>query len=157
AEVRAAPQANGMLRIVIQLKENVPVSRLWLAGSRAGQRQLVVSFGSPEEVAGVPRVIRAAHAPVESDRDVIVAVDAGHGGQDPGAIGHSGTREKDVVLAIARLLAQRINEEPGMRAVLTRNRDEFLVLRDRINRARVAKADMFVSVHADSIANRAVS
>ena len=104
-----------------------------------------------------PRIVRAPHAPVDSGRDVVVAVDAGHGGQDPGAIGHGGTREKDVTLAIARALAERINGEPGMRAVLTRDRDEFLVLRDRIGRARIAKADMFVSIHADSIANRDVS
>src|SRR6185437_14915542 len=71
--------------------------------------------------------------------------------------GRGGTREKDVVLAIARLLAHRIDEQPGMKAVLTRDRDEFLVLRDRIRRARIAKADMFVSVHADSIANREIS
>jgi N-acetylmuramoyl-L-alanine amidase len=109
------------------------------------------------EVDTTPRIIRAAHAPVDTDRDVVVAVDAGHGGQDPGAIGHGGTREKDVVLAIARALAERINGEPGMRAVLTRDRDEFLVLRDRIGRARIAKADLFVSIHADSIANRDVS
>ncbi len=103
------------------------------------------------------RVVRAAHAPTDSGRDVIIAVDAGHGGQDPGAIGHGGTREKDVTLAIARVVAERINGESGMRAILTRNRDEFLVLRDRIGRARIAKADMFVSIHADSIANREVS
>lgn len=104
------------------------------------------------------RIVRAAHAPVDGgSRDIVVAVDAGHGGQDPGAIGHGGTREKDVTLAIARALAERINGEPGMRAVLTRNRDEFLVLRDRIGRARLAKADMFISIHADSIANRDVS
>jgi N-acetylmuramoyl-L-alanine amidase len=109
------------------------------------------------EVNATPKIIQAAHAPVDSGRDVVVAVDAGHGGQDPGAIGHGGTREKDVVLAIARALAERINGEPGMRAVLTRDRDEFLVLRDRIGRARIAKADMFVSIHADSIANRDVS
>jgi N-acetylmuramoyl-L-alanine amidase len=109
------------------------------------------------DVGEPPKVVRAAHAPIDSGRDVIVAVDAGHGGQDPGAIGHGGTREKDVTLAIARALAERINGEPGMRAVLTRNRDEFLVLRDRIGRARLAKADMFISIHADSIANREVS
>ena len=75
------------------------------------------------------RIVRAAHAPFDSgSRDVGVAVDAGHGGQDPGAIGHGGTREKDVTLAIARALAERINGEHGMRAVLTRNRDEFLVI-----------------------------
>jgi N-acetylmuramoyl-L-alanine amidase len=109
------------------------------------------------EVDTTPKIVRAAHAPVDSGRDVVVAIDAGHGGQDPGAIGHGGTREKDVVLSIARALAERINSEPGMRAVLTRDRDEFLILRDRIGRARLAKADMFVSIHADSIANRDVS
>src|SRR5207248_2109063 len=79
------------------------------------------------------------------------------GGVDPGAIGHGGTREKDVTLAIARALAGRINAEPGMRAVLTRDRDEFLVLRDRIARARAAHADMFISVHADSMADRSIT
>ena len=116
-----------------------------------------VPAAPPVEIDPTQRIIRAAHAPVDSGRDVVIAVDAGHGGQDPGAIGHGGTREKDVVLAIARALAERINGEPGMRAVLTRDRDEFLVLRDRIGRARIAKADMFVSIHADSISNRDVS
>ena len=115
------------------------------------------SVASSADVELSPKIVRAAHAPTESGRDIVVAVDAGHGGQDPGAIGHGGTREKDVTLAIARALAERINGEPGMRAVLTRDRDEFLVLRDRIGRARIAKADMFVSIHADSIANRDVS
>ncbi|MBS0366096.1 MAG: N-acetylmuramoyl-L-alanine amidase [Proteobacteria bacterium] len=101
--------------------------------------------------------VRAAHAPGEGDRDVIIAVDAGHGGQDPGAIGRGGTREKDVTLAIARALADEINTQGGMHAVLTRDRDEFLELRERIRRARAAHADMFVSVHADSIGNPAVS
>jgi N-acetylmuramoyl-L-alanine amidase len=101
--------------------------------------------------------VRAAHEPGEGDRDVIIAVDAGHGGVDPGAIGHGGTREKDVTLAIARALAEHINAQPGMRAVLTRDRDELLELRERIGRARAARADMFVSVHADSIADRSVS
>jgi N-acetylmuramoyl-L-alanine amidase len=107
--------------------------------------------------AGSPKTIRAVHAPGDGDRDIIVAVDAGHGGVDPGAIGHGGTREKDVTLAIARILAERINAEPGMRAVLTRNRDEFIELWDRIARARAAHADLFVSVHADSIADRSVT
>lgn len=101
--------------------------------------------------------VRAAHAPAESGRPVIVAIDAGHGGQDPGAIGSNGTREKDVVLEIARAVAARINREPGMRAVLTRQGDYFLTLRQRIKAARDAKADMFVSIHADSVQNRSVS
>jgi N-acetylmuramoyl-L-alanine amidase len=101
--------------------------------------------------------VRALHAPLDTDRPIVVAVDAGHGGDDPGAIGHGGTREKDVTLAIARALAQRINEEPGMRAVLTRNRDEFIELKDRIKRAQDAKADLFVSVHADSIRDASIA
>jgi N-acetylmuramoyl-L-alanine amidase len=94
---------------------------------------------------------------VDGDRDIVVAVDAGHGGQDPGAIGRNGTMEKTVVLAIARALAKRINEEAGMRAYLTRDADYFVVLRDRMVRARNAKADIFVSVHADSIRDRSIT
>jgi N-acetylmuramoyl-L-alanine amidase len=94
---------------------------------------------------------------VGDGRDIIVAIDAGHGGKDPGAIGRGGTREKDVVLGIATALARRINAEPGMRAVLTRDDDRFIPLRERINIARARKADMFISVHADAIANRQVA
>jgi N-acetylmuramoyl-L-alanine amidase len=101
--------------------------------------------------------VRAAHAPGDGDRDVIVAVDAGHGGQDPGAIGRNGAREKDIVLGISRALAARINAEPGMRAVLIRDSDYFVVLRDRMVRARAAKADLFVSIHADAILDRSIS
>lgn len=79
-----------------------------------------------------------------------IAIDAGHGGEDPGAIGHGGTREKDVVLAIARLLRKRINAEPNMRAFLTRNGDYFVPLGVRVDKARRVGADLFVSVHADA-------
>jgi N-acetylmuramoyl-L-alanine amidase len=89
-------------------------------------------------------------------RDVVIAIDAGHGGKDPGAHGPRGVREKDVTLRLARRLAAIIDEEPGMRAVLTRNRDEFVPLRSRMERARAAKADLFISVHADAVRNRAV-
>jgi N-acetylmuramoyl-L-alanine amidase len=166
---RIGTQPGGTLRVVMQLRSLAPTRSVWLQTPGSSGRQLVVTLGDasaalssaaapvPVEIDTTPKIIRAAHAPVDSGRDVVVAVDAGHGGQDPGAIGHGGTREKDVVLAIARALAERINGEPGMRAVLTRDRDEFLVLRDRIGRARLAKADMFVSIHADSIANRDVS
>jgi N-acetylmuramoyl-L-alanine amidase len=173
---RIGTQPGGTLRVVMQLKSLAPTRTVWLQTPGSAGRQLVITLGdaSPAAIAAAgvaapatvaappvvdttPRIVRAAHAPTDSGRDVVIAVDAGHGGQDPGAIGHGGTREKDVVLAIARALAERINSEPGMRAVLTRDRDEFLVLRDRIGRARIAKADMFVSIHADSIANRDVS
>jgi N-acetylmuramoyl-L-alanine amidase len=103
-----------------------------------------------------PVAIRPAHAPSESGRDIIVAIDAGHGGVDPGASGRR-THEKDVVLEIAKVLAARISQEPGMKAVLTRDGDYFISLRERNLRARRAKADLFVSIHADAIANPDVS
>jgi N-acetylmuramoyl-L-alanine amidase len=110
---------------------------------------------APIEVA--PKAVQPAHAPIDNDRDIIIAVDAGHGGVDPGAIGRNGTQEKQVTLAIARALAARINAEPGMRATLIRNGDYFVVLRDRMVRARAAKADLFVSIHADSIRDRSIT
>lgn len=83
-------------------------------------------------------------------RDIVIAIDAGHGGKDPGAIGPSGVREKDVVLAISRRLARLINDEPGMRAILTRDRDNYLRLFERVSIARQHNADLFISIHADA-------
>ena len=158
-EVRFGVQPHGTLRVVVQLRSALPVHSAWAVGGEG--RHLVLILGQPVVAAATPeagpKAVRAVHAPGDGDRDVIIAVDAGHGGVDPGAIGHGGTREKDVTLAIARALAQRIDAQPGMRAVLTRDRDEFLELRDRIARARAAHADMFVSIHADSIADRSVT
>jgi N-acetylmuramoyl-L-alanine amidase len=102
------------------------------------------------------RSVRAAHAP-EGERDIVIAVDAGHGGDDPGATGAFGTQEKAVTLAIARALAARIDREPGLHAVLTRDGDYFVELRDRMKRAQAARADMFVSIHADAVRDRGVS
>jgi N-acetylmuramoyl-L-alanine amidase len=168
--VRLGLRPHGTLRVVVQLKTALPAHSTW--GTGAQGRRLILSLGAPIVAAATPgapapvtailtdagpKVVRAAHAPGEGDRDVIIAVDAGHGGVDPGAIGHLGTREKDVTLAIARALAARIDAEPGMRAILTRDRDEFLELPERTMRARAAHADMFISVHADSIADRSVS
>ena len=83
-------------------------------------------------------------------RPLIVAIDAGHGGQDPGARGLNGSREKDVTLAIARELARQVNATPGLKAFLIRDTDVFVPLTQRYQRARSAKADLFVSIHADS-------
>jgi len=117
---------------------------------RYGYR-LVLDLGAVE----ADRAVRAVHAPRES-RDLVIAIDAGHGGEDPGAIGKNGLREKDVVLAIAKELYASVNAEPGMKAVLTRNGDFFLPLRERMRRARAQSADLFVSIHADSIRDRSI-
>jgi len=83
-------------------------------------------------------------------KPVVVAIDAGHGGKDTGAIGYNGTYEKDVVYAIARRLEALVRAEPGMRAVMVRNGDVFIALRERAEIARRAGADLFISVHADA-------
>ena len=84
------------------------------------------------------------------DRLVIVALDAGHGGEDPGAVGPSGLREKDVVLAVALALRERLNAVPGMRVMMTRDADFFVPLQERVRKARRVQADLFVSLHADA-------
>ncbi|MGH8074730.1 MAG: N-acetylmuramoyl-L-alanine amidase [Lysobacter sp.] len=89
-----------------------------------------------------------------NNRPLIIAIDPGHGGQDPGAIGKNGTREKDVVLQISKELARQINAAPGLKAYLTRDTDVFIPLNKRAKLARAAKADMFISIHADAAENR---
>jgi N-acetylmuramoyl-L-alanine amidase len=106
----------------------------------------------PADTISAVKSVATAHR----GRDLVIAVDAGHGGKDPGAIGRSGTREKQVTLAIARRLAAAIDREEGMRAVMVRDDDRFISLRGRILKARDHKADMFVSIHADSVRDRAV-
>jgi len=88
--------------------------------------------------------------PSAPGRSIVVAIDAGHGGEDPGAVGPLGTHEKDVTLAIARKLKNIVNAEPGMRAVLTRDDDYFVALNARVQKARRVNADIFVSIHADA-------
>jgi len=86
-------------------------------------------------------------------RDIIIAIDAGHGGEDPGATGPRGTHEKDVVLAIAKDLRNLVKNERGMRPVMIRKGDYFVGLRERRKKARELKADLFVSIHADAFRN----
>ncbi len=105
---------------------------------------------------------KSATAPARSLREVMerpgsrpltIAIDPGHGGQDPGAIGQNGAREKDVVLAISKELARQINASPGLKAYLTRDTDVFIPLNKRAKLARAAKADMFISIHANAAEN----
>ncbi|MHA6204005.1 N-acetylmuramoyl-L-alanine amidase [Dyella soli] len=96
---------------------------------------------------------RAAAALLNGERKVVIAIDAGHGGEDPGAHGPGGTLEKNVTLAVARELAEQINRQPGMKAVLTRSSDFFIPLARRYQIARDNAADLFVSIHADAFVN----
>jgi N-acetylmuramoyl-L-alanine amidase len=167
--LRAAPRGNGELRIVLDVTGAVQPRSQWLAGGGKPGSQLVLELAAPgsKPAAAIetPTPVDAAPElqpqPIKTassqSRDLVIAVDAGHGGEDPGAIGRRGAQEKNVTLAIARLLKERIDAEPGMRAVLTRDGDYFVPLRDRINRARAQQADMFISIHADSVTNSTVS
>src|SRR5271170_278641 len=151
-QVRMARRPSGELRIVLDLSKPIQVKSFLAAPNDRSGYRLVSDLGQSQSV---ETPVKVEHAPPDA-RDLIIAVDAGHGGEDPGAIGKNGTREKDVVLAIARELALKINSEPGMKAVLTRNGDYFVPLRDRMRRARAQAADLFVSIHADSIRDRRV-
>lgn len=86
-----------------------------------------------------------------TEKPIVIAVDAGHGGEDPGAHGPTGVLEKDVSLAIAKRLARLINDQPGMKAVLTRDGDYYVGLRERVQKARKAQADLFISVHCNAL------
>jgi len=107
-----------------------------------------------KEVKKLPPQIMRAPAPAATDRLIIIALDAGHGGEDPGAIGPGGTQEKDVVLRIAHRMRDRINAASShgnpMRAFLTRDADFFVPLHTRVDKARRVQADLFISLHADA-------
>ena len=176
ATVRAAPHA-GLYRLVLELRAPLAAAPSIVAASTGGSYRVRVAMhataakadasltrvvapeatAAPAEPAApaAPHIVRPEHMP--GGRDIVVAVDAGHGGEDPGASGRSGTHEKDVVLAIARALAARLNQRPGMRAVLTRDSDRLIDLRERMERARSAHADLFVSIHADAVRDRAIA
>lgn len=138
------------IRVVFDLQGKVqPQSFVLDPAGRYGHR-LVIDLkpeGAPSPAARVRETVHQSNA---GQRDMIVAIDAGHGGEDPGAIGPGGTYEKTVTLEIARELERRINEIPGMRAVMVRTGDYFLPLQTRYQRARDAGADLFLSIHADS-------
>jgi N-acetylmuramoyl-L-alanine amidase len=150
-EIRTGAREDG-LRVVLDMGERVQAKSFLVEPNEAYGHRLVIDLSTAQQQA-----VRVPHAPVGADRDIVIAVDAGHGGDDPGAIGRSGTHEKTVVLAIARALARRINEEPGMRAVLVRDGDYFVTHRDRMLKARQQRADLFISIHADAYKDRSVS
>jgi N-acetylmuramoyl-L-alanine amidase len=158
--LRVGMQKNGSLRMVIGVAAGAQVALLPAGQSvsqLAVQVRAVGAAASPIQSARTvarSATVVAAHAPAALARDMVIAVDAGHGGEDPGASGKQGTQEKNVTLAIARRLLARLQREHGVSAVLTRDGDRFVPLRERAERARRAGADLFVSIHADAVRDR---
>ncbi len=140
--VRSGVRNEKDLRVVFDLSNEVSPRSFLLAPSSKSGHRLVIDLHSKKG--------KSASHKSKNKRDVIIAIDAGHGGRDPGATGRSGTHEKIVTLQIAKRLERSINAQRGMKAVLVRKNDRYMRLRERIHKARDANADMMISLHADS-------
>lgn len=167
AGVRTGQPEGGTLRIVLDLKTAVQ-PRTFILGPAGpyGHRLVIDLLDSKNAAVDEPKPASEPEAPREQKRTTkpappkvfVVAIDAGHGGEDPGALGRRyRTREKDVTLAIARELARLVNQKPGMRATLIRDGDYYLGLRNRFYKARAQRADLFISIHADAVPGRQAS
>ena len=153
--IRSGEPADGILRLVFDL--GAPVAfRVFMVAAVGGHMDRMVIDLYPRGGDGVDSKAPVAKL-TDSEKDYIVVIDAGHGGEDPGAMGYLGLREKDVVLKIARRLARLIDEEPGMSSILTRTGDYYLRLRRRVDIARRVEAALFVSIHADAFRSRSAS
>jgi len=148
--IRSGVRANGQLRVVLDLSGDVR-SRSFAAGpnSQYGDR-LVIDL----QYSGSLQTVKRASEGYNPGRDIVIAIDPGHGGHDPGAVGKARTREKDVALAISRKLAARINSEHGMKAFLIRDGDYYVDHRRRMSIADQKNADLFISIHADAVDDR---
>ena len=154
--IRAAPRNQNDLRVVLDLKKFVKHKSFQLKpNEHYGHRLVVDLYGTDSEDSGAETSEEEVTARNRL-RDVVIALDAGHGGEDPGALGPSGTYEKDVVLKIAKQLYDLINKERGMRAVMVRTGDYYMPLRRRIEKARENRADLFISIHADAFRDHRV-
>ena len=149
--IRSGPFGLGDTRIVLDLSNPVLLNSFLLAPQDGQSHRLVLDLVSTKPMPTSPKVPRETpQIGAHPMRDIIVVVDPGHGGKDPGAVGAKGEREKDVVLSIAQLLAKRLKKEKGFDVKLVRNDDFFVPLRKRVEIARQHKADIFISVHADA-------
>ncbi len=148
--IRKGTRHGNDLRVVLDLSRRVRARSFLLNPDGARGYRLVVDLQDPSD--GPQRATPAG----ERLRDVVVAIDPGHGGRDPGATGKNGTHEKDVALAVGRRLANLIDRQHGMRAVLIRKADRFVTLRQRVKRAHDARADIMVSLHANAFSDSRV-
>jgi len=150
-KVHSGHPRSGVLRVVFTLKQAARPKIFQLEPNEMYDHRLVVDLERKSGDGSQPVV----EAP-EDPEDFIVAIDAGHGGEDPGAIGQRRTREKDVTLAIAEGLQQLVDADPAMRAILVRKGDYYISLRERTKIARQAQANLFISIHADAFPQRSV-
>ena len=156
-------------RIVIDLKKSARVKIFSLPPVAPYKDRLVIDVypASNDKLSNLlnkieKKQIEQKKTPVikekpKKKKQVVVAIDAGHGGEDPGAIGKHGTKEKKIVLQIAKKLSKLINADPKMKAYLVRDSDYFIPLKKRVSKARKVKADIFISIHADAFRKRNVS
>ena len=152
--IRSGARNKNDLRIVLDLKKQIKYKIFQLQPNKHYGHRLVIDLFDVEikqvKKEQTRKEIKKETQQPAKLRDVIIAIDAGHGGDDPGAKGPSGVYEKNVVLKIAKNLAEVINKERGMRAILIRKGDYYIKLRNRIEKARENKADLFISIHADA-------
>lgn len=134
-------------RIVIDLVKKVSPEVFALPPTAPYNNRLVIDLNDPQ--GKVNQVVKTSQLSTR-DRDIIIVLDAGHGGEDPGSIGRGGTYEKNVTLSVSKKLAKMINDEPGMRAVMTRTGDYYISPNKRPQIARENKADLLISIHADA-------
>lgn len=156
--LRSGVRKGDDLRLVLDLRQRVRAKSFLLKPNKRYGHRLVVDLApqaSRAKKGGGQGHLSVRQKPKKA-RDVIVAIDAGHGGEDPGAVGASGTREKDITLAISRKLAKLIRKEPGMQPLMIRGGDYYVGLYKRIRIARKQRADLFVSIHADAFRDKSV-
>jgi N-acetylmuramoyl-L-alanine amidase len=147
--LRVARNRPGVVRVVLDLKADVKPQLFTLPPIAEYGHRLVLDIHPVVPVDPLAALLEQTQKE-EKQRLATIVIDAGHGGEDPGALGRHGSREKDITLSIARRLKMLVDAEPGMRAVLTRDGDYFLPLAMRVEKARKVKADLFVSIHADA-------
>jgi len=139
-------ERDGKVRVVLDLKQTADYKSFTLTPFQNYGHRLVIDLFSKERQEEPPK---PKAQPRSGKRDVVVAIDAGHGGEDPGALGAKGTKEKDIALKVAKLLADMVDKEPGMKSVLVRKGDYYIEHRKRTEIARQNQADIFISFHAD--------
>ena len=183
--VRVAQYDPGTVRIVVDLRQESKIKIFSLKPFKSyGHRLVVDVYHEEDEIAHLLKQLQAKagddqkdnsqkvedektnltskeeskeeQAKVAEQAKIVVAIDAGHGGEDPGARGSSGTKEKDITLAIAKKLRDAINKEPNLQGILIRDGDYFIPLAKRVAKARKLEADLFVSIHADAFTKKSV-